>query len=510
MNNLQTTIIEKNNKINNQAAEIVATLLSATISTEEDIHEWFNTWSRTILSYGTHISKCRATFLEKGREIKSSQFPWSKKIAMEFGAILKQLKRIESLVDIHAATTTAPSTAPDYLAFGNMFVETDAQKISEVFSNISVKRIICGCVHSMLITEEGHVYTWGKKGNRLGHDGTGMFPERVEFLENIVDGAAGYSHSFVIDDKGRLWGWGRAVNGRLGIQLQCYDRPISRPRRITVPSPVWDSGDDGHYQEEEVRFKSIMTGSTFTVALSLDNQLYGWGKRGFNGITTDSDVYRPTKILPALYFREISVGCGGYHALALSMSGCVYAWGHNQVGQVGKPVVDSSHCRAQFSTNTETIRPYIIPLPQVMDFSKTRLVVTISVGWAHNLFLMNDGTVLTCGRNKCGQLGIAPSECATNSKGNPYRSQPQQVAGLCNIVQIGAGGQHSVVIDSAGRVWTWGINNVRRTVEPELNILGRNLEDDITHIPAVIPTVVSLSHLKPVIGYQCNFIPVNI
>jgi len=108
-----------------------------------------------------------------------------------------------------------------------------------------------------------------------------------------------------------LWGWGCAVNGRLGIQLQRYDRPISRPRRITVPSPVWDSADDGHYQEEEVRFKSIMTGSTFTVALSLDNQLYGWGKRGFNGITIDCDVYRPTKILPALYFREISVGCGG-------------------------------------------------------------------------------------------------------------------------------------------------------------------------------------------------------
>jgi len=511
MNNLQPIIIEKNNKINNQATKIIDALLSEQLITEEDIGEWFNSWVRTIHSFGTHISKCRIAFLTKGREIKSSGFPWSKKIAKEFGKILKQLKRIESLVDIHISTELQ-ETSPDYLAFGNMFEGEDVVKISEVFSTINVKKIICGSVHAMIITEEGDVYTWGDTGyDRLGHDGTGEFPERVVTLSNIVDGAAGYSHTFVLDDQGRLWGWGCADGGRLGIQLQTYDIPVSLPQRINVPSPAWDSTEDGHYQEEEVRFKSIMTGSTFTVALSLDNQLYTWGERGFNGISTEYDVYRPTKILPALYFREISMGCGGYHVLALSMSGYVYAWGHNQVGQIGKPVVTSSSDFQSRMVNNAShgLRPYIIPSPQVMEFSKTHMVVTISAGWGHNLFLLNDGTVLACGRNMCGQLGVAPGGCETNSKGRRYRYQPQRVEGLSNIVQIGAGGQHSVVIDSSGRVWTWGINNVRRTIDPVLNILGRNLEDDTTHVPTMIPTIVSLSHNKPVIGYQCNFIPVN-
>lgn len=511
MNNLQTIIIEKNNRINNQATEIIDSLLSAKLITEEDIREWFNSWARTIHSFGTHISKCRNAFLAKGREIKSSAFPWSKKIAIEFGKILRQLKRIESLVDIHIYTTPQ-ETSPDYLAFGNMFEGADAVKISEVFSTINVKKIICGSVHAMIITEEGDVYTWGDSGyDRLGHDGTGKFPERVETVSNIVDGAAGYSHTFVLDDQGRLWGWGCSDRGRLGIQLQSYDIPVSLPRRVTVPSPVWDSADDGHYHEEEVRFKSIMTGSTFTVALSLDNQLYTWGERGFNGVSAEIDVCRPTKILPALYFREISMGCGGYHALALSMSGCVYAWGLNEVGQVGKPVMCSSgDFQHRMENNTPNgLRPCIIPAPQVMEFSNTQLVVTISAGWGHNLFLLNDGTVLAGGRNMGGQLGVAPSGCETNAKGRSYRYQPLRVEGLSNIVQIGAGGQHSVVVDSAGRVWTWGINNARRTVDPELNILGRNLEDDISHVPTMIPTLVSLSHIKPVIGYQCNFIPVN-
>ena len=31
----------------------------------------------------------------------------------------------------------------------------------------------------------------------------------------------------------------------------------------------------------------------------------------------------------------ISIGPGGYHTIALSLSGRVYVWGHNRVGQLG-------------------------------------------------------------------------------------------------------------------------------------------------------------------------------
>ena len=41
-------------------------------------------------------------------------------------------------------------------------------------------------VHVIIITTEGHVYTWGNNDyDRLGHDGDGKFPEKIESLENI-------------------------------------------------------------------------------------------------------------------------------------------------------------------------------------------------------------------------------------------------------------------------------------------------------------------------------------
>lgn len=33
--------------------------------------------------------------------------------------------------------------------------------------------------------------------------------------------------------------------------------------------------------------------------------------------------------------KQISVGPGGYHTIALTVSGTVYTWGHNRVGQLG-------------------------------------------------------------------------------------------------------------------------------------------------------------------------------
>ena len=504
MNNLQQINIEKNN---NKAGKIVDELLSTTIKTENEIHEWFGIWAKTILSFGTHISKCCGAFLTKGRGIKNSEFPWNKNIAREFGRVLKMLKRIEILIDTHEVDVNPDVDTHDYLAFGNMFEGTDALKTSEVFENINIKKIICGCVHVIIITTEGHVYTWGNDDyDRLGHDGDGKFPERIESLENIVDGAAGYSHSFVIDSSGRLWGWGCANDGRLGIQLPDYDIAINRPRLITVPSPFWNS--DGCEEEEEVLFKSVMTGSTFTIALSMDNQLYTWGRRGLNGITNNSDIYIPTKILPELYFREISTGSDGWHILALSMAGHVYAWGLNHSGQLGTPVVSNNFQENFTPLELKLKNQNLITSPRVMDFSKDHIVVTMRVGMAHSIFLLNDGTVLTCGRNMCGQLGVDPVGCDITTNGYAYRYQPRRIEGLRNIVQIGSGGQHSVGVDSDGHVWTWGINNMHRTRIPSLNILGRNLADDISHVPMMIPELVSLTNIKPIIGYECNFIPI--
>ena len=69
----------------------------------------------------------------------------------------------------------------------------------------------------------------------------------------------------------------------------------------------------------------------------MNSELYSWGHYKYTGIESDVDILVPTKIksLENVYFHSVSIGPGGYHTLSLTLSGKVYSWGHNRVGQLG-------------------------------------------------------------------------------------------------------------------------------------------------------------------------------
>ena len=52
------------------------------------------------------------------------------------------------------------------------------------------------------------------------------------------------------------------------------------------------------------------------------------------GLPSDPSSHPPSLI------RQVSIGSGGYHTLALTRRGDVYAWGHHRVHQLGP--VDNS------------------------------------------------------------------------------------------------------------------------------------------------------------------------
>ncbi|MCX6377983.1 MAG: Ig-like domain repeat protein, partial [Armatimonadetes bacterium] len=76
-------------------------------------------------------------------------------------------------------------------------------------------------------------------------------------------------------------------------------------------------------------------------------------------------------------------------------------------------------------------------------------VIQIAAGGYHSLFLKSDGSVWSAGFNTSGQLGDGTSIDSPT---------PQAVTGLSNIVQICAGESHSLALKSDGTVWAWGIN----------------------------------------------------
>lgn len=115
-----------------------------------------------------------------------------------------------------------------------------------------------------------------------------------------------------------------------------------------------------------------------------------------------------------------------------NLSSLVFCWGNNQEGQVGVGGVDEQvHSPCALSR---------FP-PQGTHISD------IACGYAHTLFLLNNGSVYSCGSNEEGELG---QSVAT--------THPTLIELLSNyrIIQVAAGRAHSLALTDNGQVLSWG------------------------------------------------------
>ena len=74
---------------------------------------------------------------------------------------------------------------------------------------------------------------------------------------------------------------------------------------------------------------------------------------------------------------QISVGPGGYHTIALAVSGAVYTWGHNRVGQLG---YDNA---TDFDRNKEGA--YFLPTPTPVEFLADKQVCQVRYALRGNI-----------------------------------------------------------------------------------------------------------------------------
>lgn len=72
------------------------------------------------------------------------------------------------------------------------------------------------------------------------------------------------------------------------------------------------------------------------------------------------------------------------------------------------------------------------------------------------------GNLLVCGQNDVGQLGL--------SDDFPEKTRPFPLPEVCDIVDVQAGGMHSLALTTSGEIWTFGCNDE--------GALGRNTEEE--------------------------------
>ena len=180
--------------------------------------------------------------------------------------------------------------------------------------------------------------------------------------------------------------------------------------------------------------------------------MYTWGHVNYTGHGTEVDVLEP-KLLDRFdgkLMHSASIGPGGYHTIALSVSGDVYTWGHNRVGQLG--------FENEESTQITTEGAFFYAHPCHVRALSSRPVRQVAAGWGHSMVLCWDGAVLACGRNYRGQLGQEPSSCTLNERGHPYCATFTQVQSLAGrkMEKIACGGEHSAAIAEDGSLYIWG------------------------------------------------------
>lgn len=160
-----------------------------------------------------------------------------------------------------------------------------------------------------------------------------------------------------------------------------------------------------------------------------------------------------------LRFRQV-VG-GEFHTCGLTNDYKVYCWGYNLNGQLGNGATTTSAALVDITASGALA-------------GKT--IVTLAAGDAHTLALDSDGKVYAWGNNTSGRLGNGGS--SGNSTVPVEVTASGALAGK-TIVAIDAGTDHSLALDSDGKVYAWGANG-----SGQLGI-GSN---DVKTVPTAVDT----------------------
>jgi alpha-tubulin suppressor-like RCC1 family protein/murein DD-endopeptidase MepM/ murein hydrolase activator NlpD len=132
--------------------------------------------------------------------------------------------------------------------------------------------------------------------------------------------------------------------------------------------------------------------------------------------------------------------------LALRIDGTVWAWGNNQYGQLGDGTTNSS------------ITPIQVKGPGGQEYLKD--IKAIAAGRNYSLALRKDGTVWVWGDNGYGTRGTGIGIANTLAAPLLFPTQVKANSGdnLTSIVEIAAGGNHSLALKSDGTLLSWGEN----------------------------------------------------
>ena len=161
--------------------------------------------------------------------------------------------------------------------------------------------ISAGATHSLIISEDGSLWTCGD--NTYGQLGNGKFEKEesigapISILDDVVTASAGGTHSMAIRKDDSLWAWGGNSYGQIG-------NGPSAKRNEPIPVKIMDD------------VVIVSAGYCHTMAIRKDGSLWAWGNNDYSQLgigTQGSFESTPVKVMDDV----VAVSAGYRHTMAI-------------------------------------------------------------------------------------------------------------------------------------------------------------------------------------------------
>lgn len=314
-------------------------------------------------------------------------------------------------------------------ALGNC-TETDSPSPVQISGLTGVTAISAACDYNIALLPDGTVWSWGS--NEYGGLGNGTktnsnIPVQAIGLDEVTAITGGSDHTLALKNDGTVWIWGNNSFGQIGDGTKNNEFSKNDPNNDQL-TPVQVPGLTG--------VRAIAASRGHNLALKTDGTVWAWGRNdlGQIGDGTNRERFTPVQVLGpdgSVFLTDITmIAAGGFYggnSAAVRNDGTLFLWGDNYNGQLGD------------GSDTERLLPGVVP---GLDGVKA-----VAIGGLHVIALKLDGSVWTWGNNNDYQLGIGSGD---------DHNRPVQVPELAGIRTIYAGGTHNAAISEDGTVYIWG------------------------------------------------------
>ncbi|TMW55803.1 hypothetical protein Poli38472_008451 [Pythium oligandrum] len=250
------------------------------------------------------------------------------------------------------------------LGSGDTRAQIEPEQV-EALRDVTIVSVAAKGSHVLALSADGRLYTWGRgdegqlgHGDRVSH----ALPRVVSALahQRVWLIAAGRSHSVAVTEDGAVYTWGSNEDGALGRPTGSDETSSATPTQV-----------DTLYG---VKVTQVECGSRHTVVLTSDKRVFswGWGIYGQLGLgdATSRDI--PTEVVAFRGKKVQKICCGFRHSFAvlprrlmrsatsssiaemLSQSPDpssplvdVWGWGWNEHGQLGETTPTKSVLKPQ-------------------------------------------------------------------------------------------------------------------------------------------------------------------